>query len=301
MSSPLAPSVVTHRDKKGGKFMDIIADAYDKAMLLEGEAQRVNETAGLADLVGKFISDNRCANRFAGEEKDSSCTYPPGYTGPKPIEEQITGLAKILGLDPTSALAFAKNLPALPEGAEGWFAIPSTVALAAKLFPNLTDPAEQNFAGVSLILSMVAASRDFSDYLLGPIETTQLRVATRTAGALVQITEAQDMSDILIIAAQFGLLHRGESVRRAREVMDANQFGLGALAVGSMLLTHPERLQHYDYLWIDCAGDEFSPGPDGEFGSVPCFNFSHGRVEFDTCSISDSSAYCGSASAFLPQ
>jgi hypothetical protein len=32
--------------------------------------------------------------------------------------------------------------------------------------------------------------------------------------------------------------------------MNANECGLGAFAIGIMLLTHPERLKHYDDLWI---------------------------------------------------
>jgi hypothetical protein len=38
-------------------------------------------------------------------------------------------------------------------------------------------------------------------------------------------------------------------------------------AVGIMLLT--ERLQDNDGLWVDCAGDEYSPGADGGFESPP--------------------------------
>ena len=301
MSSPLAPSVVTHRDPNGRKFVSVVEGEYNKARLTEEEARRVNETSGLADLVSKFISDNRCANRFAGEERASSYTYPPEYTGPKSIGEQITTLAKMLNLNPTSALAFAKKLPALPEGAEYWFAIPSPVALAAKHFPNLNDPAEQYCAGVSLILSMIAASRDFCNYREGEITTAQLRVGIRTADALAQIIEAQDMGDILIIAAQFGLLHRGESVRRAREKFSANEFGLSSLIVGSISLTHPERFAREEQLNIDCAGDEFSPEVNGDFGAAPCFDFDCDGFGFGVNWVGSTGVSYGSASAFLPQ
>ena len=107
--------------------------------------------------------------------------------------------------------------------------------------------------------------------------------------------------DILVVPAQFGILHRGRSVRRAREVMKANQFGLGAFAVGIMLLTHPERLQNYDDICIDCAGDEFSPGADGDFSEAPIFHFDDGRVRFSTLWVSCAYDYYGSASGFVPQ
>jgi len=300
MTSALAPSSVTTRDPKGLKFVSVVEGAYNKAGMTEEEAQRVNEAGGLADLIGKFISDNRCTNQFANEEAASSYTYPPEYTGPKPIEEQITALAKMLDLDPASALAFAESLPALPEGAEGWFAIPSPVALAAKHFPGLTDPAGQNCAGISLILSKIAALRKFYNYREDQITTAQLRVAIRTAEALAQITEVQK-GDILIIAAQLGLRHRGESVRRAREKFSASEFGLGSLIVGSVTLTHPERFVRWEQLHIDCAGDEFSPGAGGDFGDAPYLYFCGGGVRFGAVWVGSASAYYGSASGFLPQ
>jgi hypothetical protein len=107
--------------------------------------------------------------------------------------------------------------------------------------------------------------------------------------------------DILVVAAQFGLRHRGRSVRRAREVMNASEFCLGAFAIGIMLLTHPERLKHYDDLWIDCAGDEFSYGGDGQFGNAPCFSFDDVWVEFDTNFVVGANGSYGSASASVSQ
>ncbi len=235
------------------------------------------------------------------DEVASSYTYPLEYSGPKPIDEQITALAEMLDLDPASALAFAESLPTLPEGAEGWFAIPSPVALAAKHFP-VTDPAfEQNCAGINLILAKIANSQSFYNYREGQITTAQLRVAVRTADAMATVSETQDESEILIIAAQLGHRHRGKSVRRAREVFVANEFGLGSLIVGAITLTHPERFVRWEQLQVDCAGDEFSPGADGEFYSAPCFLFYGGRVGFRTVWVSVTDARYGSASGFLPQ
>jgi hypothetical protein len=166
--------------------------------------------------------------------------------------------------------------------------------------PFPLDPAEQDCAGVSLILSKIAASRRFRNYCEGQITTAQFRVAIRTAEALAQITEVQK-GDILIIAAQLGLRHRGESVHQAREEFVANEFGLGSLIVGCVTLTHPERFVRWEQLHIDCAGDEFSPGADGKFDSAPCFRFRDGQVEFYARWVSFANARCGSASGFLPQ
>jgi hypothetical protein len=116
------------------------------------------------------------------------------------------------------------------------------------------------------------------------------------------IAETQK-GDILIIAAQLGMRHRGRSVRRAREVFISNEFGLGSLAVGSIILTHPERLVRWEELDMDCAGDEFDPDADGEFSHAPRFRFgfSDGKVEFVARRVGFACDAFGSVSAFLPQ
>lgn len=54
----LAPSV-THRDPKGRKFIAIVETAYDRAGLTVDEAQRLNETPGLTNLILGFIAKGR--------------------------------------------------------------------------------------------------------------------------------------------------------------------------------------------------------------------------------------------------
>jgi hypothetical protein len=83
--------------------------------------------------------------------------------------------------------------------------------------------------------------------------------------------------------------------------MNANECGLGAFAIGIMLLTHPERLQHYDDLWIDCAGDEFAPDAGAGFSESPYFWFSGDGVGFDAFDVGFADVSYGSASVCLPQ
>ena len=116
-------------------------------------------------------------------------TYPNEYDGPKPIEEQVTALAEILGLDPAQALEYAKNLPELPAGAEGWFAIPSSDGLK-KLFPKIENDAERYCAGVRLVHEKIAASRKLYNRCDGQITPNRLRVHARTAHALDLVAEA---------------------------------------------------------------------------------------------------------------
>ena len=272
----MSRKLITSRDPKGLRAVGLFKAVYNKSKLDEVRAQRLNERGGeLQDGIAKLITELSQVHQYANEEVRSSYMYPKEYKGPKPIADQIKALAKIFDLDPSQALEFAKNLPALPEGAEGWFAIPSVDALAKKHFPEVTDPVQKYCQAVQLVHAKIAASRSFYNYREGQITPAQLRVHARTAHALDLIAETQK-GDILIVPCQLGMRHRGQSVRRAREVFVANEFGLGSLAVGSIVLTHPERLVRWEELDMDCSGDEFSPGADGGFSRSPCFYFDGG-------------------------
>ena len=278
-----------------------IRDRYDKAKLDEIRAQRLNEHGGeLQDGIAKLIAELTTSDQFADEEVCSNYVYPREYKGPKPVEDQIKALAKILDLDAGQALKFAETFRGFPVNAEGWFAIPSVDALAKKHFPKVTDPAEKYCRAVQLIHEKIAASRQFYNYREGQIMPERLRVHARTALALDLIAEKQK-GDILIIAAQLSLRHRGRSVRRAREVFIASEFGLSSVAVGSIVLTHPERLVRWEELDMDCAGDEFSPDGDGQFSLAPCWCFGDCGVGFVACVVSSANDHCGTASGFLPQ
>ena len=297
----MSQTLITSRDPKGLHAVGLFEAVYNKSKLDEARAQRLNERGGeLQDGIAKLIAELSVSNQYANEEVRSSYTYPKEYKGPKLIADQIKALAKIFDLDPSHAIEFAKNLPALPEGAEGWFAIPSVDALAKKHFPEVTDPAEKYCQTVQLVHTKIAASRSFYNYREGQITPAQLRVHARTAHALDLIAETQK-GDILIVAAQLGMRHRGKSVRRAREVFVANEFGLGSLAVGSIVLTHPERLVRWKELDMDCSGDEFSPEADGGFFVSPYFDFDGGEVRFDTDFVGSPGGDFGSVSGFLSQ
>jgi hypothetical protein len=84
--------------------------------------------------------------------------------------------------------------------------------------------------------------------------------------------------------------------------MDGNECGLGAFAVAIMLVSHPERLQHHDDLWIDCAGDEYvARGGGGRFSCAPRFLSGGGIVWFDSGWSNVAEGHYGSASGFVPQ
>lgn len=141
----------------------------------------------------------------------------------------------------------------------------------------------------------------FYNYRDGQLGQSQLLESAKSASIFQKLAGEQKDQDILVVPAQFGIRHRGRSVRRAREVMNANECGLGAFAIGIMLLAHPKRLKRYDDLWIDCAGDEFAPNADGVFSESRCFGFGGYKVGFVTRVVGYACDSYGSASLCLPQ
>ena len=291
--------LIASRDPKGQELMRQSEVALNAANLSEDGAQRVIER-GREFQTGfiKLLKELSMSTQYADEERSSNYTYPPEYGGPRPVGEQIVALAVACNLDPSRALEYVKNLPELPNGAEGWFAIPSVDAIAMRHFPKIADPAERYCHAVQFVLGKIAESRSFYNYREGQITPAYLTRSDRTAQALTSIAAVQG-SDILIVAAQLGLRHRGRSVRRAREVFVPSEFGLGSLEVGSIVLTHPERLVRWEELQMDLAGDEFL-GAVGE-PSAPCLDCYDDEVKFDARWIGYPSEGCGSVSGFFPQ
>ena len=226
-------------------------------------------------------------NRFADEEVESSYAYPKGYKV-KGITEQTNILRQLF---PGVGFADEKLVEQpLPPNAEGWFAIPKW----EKFAPTYGEAVEK-------VLAMIASKRKFFNYRDGQLGAEYLRQHQKTVKMFQKLGDEQKDHDILVVPAQFGLRHKGRSVRRAREVFTANEFGLGAFAIGIMLLTHPEREVQWEQLHVDCAGDEFSPDADGDFSRAPIFRFYDGKVWFYAPWFGGANGSYGSASAFVSQ
>jgi hypothetical protein len=226
---------------------------------------------------------------FANEEVKSNYGYPQGYAV-KPVCEQLVELSKHFnGLNTSSVLACSKELPALPAGAEGWFAVPRWEKVAS----SYNEAVEK-------VLDLIGKTRTFHNYRKGALGPKYLRLSERTAVALQMIGEKQK-GDFLLIPAQFGLTHRGRSVRRVRVVYAPHEFDLGSFITGCMILSHPERLVQWEQLHIDCPGDEYSPAADGRFGLAPIFYFDGGKVGFGASWVDYADERYGSASGFVSQ
>ena len=297
-------NAITQQPATSGQIKQINrfgVDAIEKVLAEFGldnpGAQRVIEhgdefaeairTAALASLKDLSVSD-----KFKNEEVESTYGYLSGYK-PKSITEQV---ARLKTLYPQFKDVTVADPGELPKGAEGWFAIPNIWKDSSLLSGSYND-------NVVHVLDLIKqdCNGKFYNYRDGQLGPERLRQSARTEAAMRKLSEEQGHPNILVVPAQFGIHHRGRSVRRAREVFASNELGLGAFAIGIMLLTHPERLQHYDDLWIDCAGDEYAPFTGGGFSCAPVFIFNDGQVKFGGRWVGGAHARYGSASAFVPQ
>lgn len=308
-----AMKALTQKTLTNGQLKQITrvgTDAVEKAIaefgLDKDGAQRVHGSgdefaAVIREAVTTALKNLSVSDQFEDEEVESKYGYLSGYCKPESLNEQCNKLRVLfsgLGFCNQNLLAqIEKDEVVLPRYAEGWFAIPNWMknpeifgATYSKALLKVLDTLKQARGG------------KFTNYREGQVDEKRLRQSARTQEFWKGLSSAQGNTDILIVPAQFGLRHRGRSVRRAREVFITNEFGLGAFAVGIMLLTHPERLQHYDDLWIDCAGDEFNVADsDVRFNGAPCFRLDGGRVKFGTFWFADTSDSYGSASGLVPQ
>ena len=237
------------------------------------------------------LMDLSVSNQFSDEEVNSSYVYPRGYKV-KGIAEQTNILRQFfpgIGFanEKLAEQPLPSNLPTGQVGAEGWFAIPRWEKIALTYGE-----------AVEKVLAMIGSKRKFCNYCDGQLGAEHLRQHAKTAKMFQELGDEQKDFDILIVPCQFGLRHRGRSVRRAREVFMTNEFGLGAFAIGIMLLTHPEREVRWEQLHVDCAGDEFSSDADGFFGHAPFFDFSGDMLGFDACQVDCALEDYGSVSAF---
>ena len=292
-------TLTTSRDSKGLLALSMFESAYNSAKLDSKEAELLNEKGGkfkvgIIDLINRLTSEDN----FTNEEVNSTHRYPASYEGPEPIEKQIYELSSYFDLDTGQALRYVKNLPDLPTGAEGWFAVPSINVVGQRLFPDVSSYTDRYCKLINLVHKKLENQRKFYNYQKEQINTEHLKMNYRTLSYMHVLMDKQP-GDILVFPAQLGLLHAGKSARRAESSFAGTEFGLGSFAIGSILLTHPKRLGYINELDIICSGDDFSFEACSRYLSVLIY-FYLGRVEFDEQWKWKANSHYGSATGFVP-
>ena len=239
----------------------------------------------VANIVAAIILRHTVSDKYRDEEAGSTRVYPPTYRV-WPVEGQVSELRKVFPGLGNCMEKLGHKTP--PEGAEDWFAIPRWQALA----PTYNEAVEK-------VLEILATRRRFSNRIAERLGPAYLRQSERSKLAEKILAEQQPGNDILVVAAQAGLRHRGRSARRARVSLVSNEFGLGVFAIGCMLLTHPERLSNGDTLMIDCGGDEYSVRGDSTFDRVPLLDYDLSGTEFSVFYDDRARNLWGMPTAFL--
>ena len=282
------------------------ADAAEKAVqeckdLTKDGAQLVHGNPDFAvrvrEATAHVIADLSVTDKYKNEEVASNYGYLSGYQQPAGIEEQVDILrSHWRQLNPDAAIRYAREVGPtlqLPDWLEGPF-----VDVRPGFFSdNYPEELEE-------VMAVLAKSRDGEFYNFRAKQMGNFRRHAQNVAAYDRIMEQQPDSDLLVVYRQSGIRHRGRSVRRAREVMlgVAGEFGECPKSVGTMLLTNPNRLQHFDDLWSDCPGGEFDdPDAGVRFGHAPIFGFHGDGVKFGTGLVGRALGSCGSASGFVPQ
>jgi len=220
----------------------------------------------VADAMVAIIHRHTVSDKYIEEDVGSNRVYPPTYRV-RPVEAQVTALKKCFPNLGSCLEKLARRT--LPFGAEAWFAIPRWQALA----PTYNE-------AVEIAVAVLATKRKFQNRIIGRLGPEYLRQSERSQLAEKILGDQQQGNDLLVVAAQAGLLHRGSSARRTRVALAGNEFGLGVFAFICMLITHPERLSTGDTLMVDCSGDDYSVRGDRNFDRVPLFDYDSAGIEF---------------------
>jgi len=216
--------------------------------------------------------------------------YPEGYQA-LPLITQIELLQKrfpnLKTFDITLFISISKGN--VPDGAEGWFAIPRWRAIASTYV-----------GAVGKVLDMIEGDRDngFYNSIECKLDARHFRQTRKSAKFFARIAREQEHKDILFIPAQFGSDYVDLPVRWAREKMGVGEFALGLFAVATMTLVHPQRFVTCNDLWIACSGDEYASSGDG-FNSVPVLGIGrHNRLRLGVRWGGDGKPDCGIPTGF---
>ncbi len=244
-------------------------------------------------------------NQFADEHVwETISSYPPDYK-PKTITEQTDILHHFFPKIDTDTIDKTIANKNIHPDAEGWFVIPRW----EKVAPTYGE-------AVKIVFKLFKQYRwcSFSNHIL--LDSKHFRQSQKSIEIWKKIYEEQKNENLLLVQAQTGK-HHFSSVRRARKIMKKNEFGLGAFAIGVILLTHPERF--WENFWdknkwinlsdrprceeseckknflINCPGDEFSPYADNDWSHNLFFDSHY----LNTRWIGEADCFSCCASAFL--
>jgi hypothetical protein len=209
----------------------------------------------------------------------------------QPIQYQIRFIAEAFGLNPESAEGYARHWlsrqMSINTYAKSLFAVPAPSRLA--------DTYDK---GVKKMLDVFGQHVPFDNkFFDGRWVAYDIRQSERSLAAWQELEELQK-SDILIVAAQLGYLHVNQSLARARQKFQEEEFELGALATGCILMTHPHWKVRNLRSFIDTGDECLNPGEE-EPSRMLSFSRSTNGFKFEDRPNDLGSIFAGVATGFL--
>lgn len=232
------------------------------------------------------------------EEVHTNYCYPKTYKKVRSLREQINHLADEFGIGRFEALALAKRLPSKPMFGEGWFACAKTSAVIKRHFPSINTLEEQHCKVIEFGHKILSRYHPFGNCSSLAIVPKNIQQHPRTRSFVARI-ETEQPGDIVIIAAQHGLYHRGRSTKAVYSTMHDNEFGLDSFWVACMGITHPERYHSRDELDAECPGDRLPIKSDLSSTMVPHYSFSGGRLGYCVGDASEAYERLGPVTGFI--
>lgn len=223
----------------------------------------------------------------------STYGYASGYKKPKSIPEQVDILWRQFPFLTRELLDVSTTERPAHDFAEGWFVVPHWGLFAQTYSEAFLIALEQ--------LKKVRGGKVYQ-YCSGRMGIHNLCRNLGTEGALRGLSGGDEKwwSNIAIIPAQFGIRYRGVSPYYAKRTFRERELGLGLFEGIIMLITHPERLNSDDDLWIEFPGDSYYPCPEGMPIHTPFMNIVDGEIGVGTSLTNEPGAHYGSATWFLP-
>lgn len=212
---------------------------------------------------------------------ESDYGYPQNYRV-KDINEQIDILCTIFPQLDRREVTIPSRLP---EGAEGWFAIPRWEAISRgekALLLELRNFLQRRYGYTNV----------YEEYKRWQQEHMVISQKLRKA---LEWYYNQQQHDILVIPAQLGRKYVGLSATQALSAMSGLEFPLGILEVSVLLLTHPERLSTANDLVLVAPGNGYFDG--AQCYSAQCGLGSQGLI-FSMRANNEFAPYKGVVSGF---
>ncbi len=239
-------------------------------------------------------------NKYQNEELKNKNYYRRYESGYKPIDRNTSFKVILEDLDRQAEIisnlfnikkkfdiewAARTAWPNLPGGVEKLFLIPKW----NRVFHDYES-------AVNNAHSLLKKNRDVIHSL--DFRFDKFTHTSKSVQVFERLADEQEDNDILVVPAQFGMWHIGESARRACELMSEKQGPLGLFALITMLLTHPERLGHNTDLCIICAGDEIVFNKN--LSKSPVIGSPFSLIDFYSVKTNYFFGHYGVASAFIP-